>query len=123
MNENNIQSVLEIYSKDEQAYQEERYSKLIRNYRKHFYDKEISFFSSPGRTELAGNHTDHNHGKVLAAAVNLDTIAAATPNMSSTVTVYSEGYPELSIDISDTEKKDSEEGTTEALVRGNCRRF
>ena len=118
MNENNIKSVLGIYSPDEHAYQEERYSELIRNYRKHFYDKEISFFSSPGRTELGGNHTDHNHGKVLAAAVNLDTIAAASPNMSSTVTVYSEGYPELSIDISDTEKKDSEEGTTEALVRG-----
>ena len=45
---------------------------------RHFTEKEISLFSSPGRTELGGNHTDHNHGKVLAAAVNLDTISAAS---------------------------------------------
>lgn len=60
-----------------------------------------SLFSAPGRTEVGGNHTDHNHGKVLAASVNLDVIAVVEPTDDNIITIKSEGFPEDSVDISD----------------------
>lgn len=118
MNNRDMKLILKIYSNDEYNYQEKRYSDLIKKYSEHFNESEISFFSSPGRTELGGNHTDHNHGKVLAAAVNLDTIAAASPNNTDMVNIFSEGYAPLSVDISTLEKKKDEEESTESIVRG-----
>ncbi len=118
MNKNEMKKIMELYSDEEYEYQENRYSQLLENFRRHFPENNISFFSSPGRTELGGNHTDHNHGRVLAAAVNLDTVAAAAPVTGSTVSIFSDGYPPLSVDISCTDKIKEEEGRTEALVRG-----
>ena len=133
MNSNDMKEIMKIYSSDEYEYQEKRYSKLVERYKNHFTDadssasdfsdSELCLFSSPGRTELGGNHTDHNHGKVLAAAVNLDTIAAAQVSGNSIVTIYSEGYAPLSIDICRTEIIKEEEGSTEALVRGIAAAF
>lgn len=80
-------------------------------------------FSTSGRTELAGNHTDHNHGFVLAASINLDTIAAVSPANDNTVTIASEGYDPVSISIDDLEVHPEEAGRTEALVRGIARNF
>lgn len=76
------------------------------------------FFTASGRTELGGNHTDHNLGIVLCGAINLDTLACASPNTNNTVTLYSRGFEPISIDISDLEIKPEEKGTTKALVRG-----
>lgn len=81
------------------------------------------FFSVPGRTELGGNHTDHNHGKVLAASVDLDTIGAVSASYSTEAVLISEGYPEVRVDVSDTQQREEEQGTTEALVRGIARFF
>ncbi len=80
----------------------------------------IYMISAPGRTEIAGNHTDHNRGKVLAAAVNLDTLAAVTPRSDNIVNIHSEGYPALSLSVAPEElsPRKEEEGTTAALVRG-----
>lgn len=75
-------------------------------------------FSSPGRTELGGNHTDHQNGKVLAASVDLDMLACAAPNGSSIIRINSEGYPELTVDISDLTPRTGERETSSALVRG-----
>ena len=123
MNSITIEKIMDLYSSAEYEYQEKRYTELIERYKNHFRETEIGLFSSPGRTELGGNHTDHNHGKILAAAVNLDTIAAAAPSGNSIVSVYSKGYQPLRIDISRTEKKADEEGKTEALVRGIAAAF
>ena len=61
--------------------QKERYAELLNAHRERFGERAgLQFVSAPGRTEIAGNHTDHNHGRVLAAAINLDTIAATAPN-------------------------------------------
>jgi len=79
---------------------------------------DILIFSTPGRTELGGNHTDHNHGKVLAGAVNLDTLAAVSPRSDNRVIIDSEGYPRVEVDISTLTPQKSEKNTTEALVRG-----
>jgi len=75
-------------------------------------------FSTSGRTELGGNHTDHNNGKVIAGSIDLDTIAAVHETMDYNVTILSDGYPAVNVDISDLNVHEEEQGTTQALVRG-----
>lgn len=77
-------------------------------------------FSAPGRTEIGGNHTDHQHGCVLAAAVDLDILGAALQNDSQTIRVLSEGFPMDEIDLRDTSIKKDEENTSAALIRGTA---
>jgi len=85
---------------------------------------ELVFASAPGRTEIAGNHTDHNHGRVLAAAINLDTVAAASKRSDAIVTLYSEGYDKpFIVDLKDLEAVPSEYETTDALIRGVAARM
>ncbi|MEG1987580.1 MAG: galactokinase family protein [Oscillibacter sp.] len=79
---------------------------------------EVTVFSAPGRTELGGNHTDHQHGCVLAASVNLDLLAVAAPNGSDSIRILSEGYPLLSVKLDALTPQAEEEGTSAALVRG-----
>ena len=79
----------------------------------------VSLISAPGRTEIAGNHTDHNLGRVLAASVDMDTVAAVRPNGTSMVTLYSDMYSEpFKVDISYLEPVQSEKETTLSLIRG-----
>lgn len=99
--------------------QQERYTRLIRRHAELFGEKDgIQLISAPGRTEIGGNHTDHNHGRVLAAAVNLDALCAVSPRDDLKVCFYSEGYPPVEIDLSDLSVKEAEKGTTAALIRG-----
>lgn len=81
------------------------------------------YFSAPGRSEIGGNHTDHQRGRVLAAAVNLDTIAAVRINGLNTIRILSKGYPLCIVDLSDLTPLDSEINTTPALIRGVAARF
>ncbi len=81
------------------------------------------YFSAPGRTEIGGNHTDHQRGRVLAGAVNLDAVAAVCPNGSTVIQVLSEGYPLCRVDVSDLVPKAEEINTTMALIRGVAARF
>ena len=81
------------------------------------------YFSAPGRTEIGGNHTDHQRGRVLAAAVNLDTVAAVRKNGTDTIRVLSKGYPACEIDVNDLTPKADEINSTPALVRGVAARF
>ena len=80
-------------------------------------------FSAPGRTEISGNHTDHQHGCVLAAAVNMDTVAAVALNNSNIIRVQSEGYPLCQIDLTDLAVQESEKNSTASLIRGVAARF
>lgn len=84
---------------------------------------EAALFSAPGRTEIGGNHTDHQHGRVLAGSVNLDMIAAAAPNGLRQMRLTSEGYPPFVISLDDLEQKKREYNTSQALVRGICAAF
>ena len=79
---------------------------------------EVELFSAPGRTELGGNHTDHQHGNVLAASVNLDIVSCAAPNDSMVVRIQSEGYPLDEIDLTDLTPHPEESNKTAALIRG-----
>ena len=88
-----------------------------------FQTQPTRFFSAPGRTEIGGNHTDHQRGRVLAAAVNLDTVAAVRPNGTKTVRIQSQGYPMCQVDLTNLQPVESEINSTPALVRGVAARF
>lgn len=89
-----------------------------------FGDREnVRFFSAPGRTEVCGNHTDHNHGQVLAAAINLDAVACAVKTDDHFIRVYSENYPGDIIDINILEPQMKEVEKSASLVRGVAARF
>ena len=81
------------------------------------------YFSAPGRTEIGGNHTDHQRGRVLAGAVNLDTVAAVKLNGTDTIRIQSKGYPLCVVELSQLTPVESEINTTPALVRGVAARF
>ena len=81
------------------------------------------YFSAPGRTEIGGNHTDHQRGRVLAAAVNLDTRAAVRVNGTDTIRILSKGYPMSQVNITELTPVESEINSTPALIRGVAARF
>jgi len=81
------------------------------------------YFSAPGRTEIGGNHTDHQRGRVLAAAVNLDMVAAVRVNGTDTIRMLSEGYPLCEVSLKELTPKESEINSTPALIRGVAARF
>ena len=110
------------YDKDDM---DRRYESLLKRHEELFGVKEddTMLFSTAGRTELAGNHTDHNLGLVIAGTINLDTIAAVSYREDSKVILNSEGFPEVVVDIEDLEVKEEEKNTTHALLRGIARAF
>ena len=112
--------VSELYGSGELERQKARYRKAIEDYKSYFGGIGDGFrlFSAPGRTEVGGNHTDHNHGKVLAAGVNMDVIAVVEPIEVPKIALKSEGYEESIIEINDLEVKESEKNTADALIRG-----
>lgn len=109
-----------LYNTKEITCQKKRYEKLISFYRDRFSEKDkMKFFSAPGRIEIGGNHTDHNNGKVLAGAINLDSVAVVRKNNADKIIFYSEGFKQpFRIDLNQLGKKKKEEGTTTALIRG-----
>lgn len=104
--------------------QYDRYAALADEFAR-LYDgeRDIRLFSAPGRTEVGGNHTDHNHGKVLAAGIDLDAVAAAAVNSENIVRVKSAGYSMDVVDLSDLSVQENETGHSPALVRGMCQGF
>ena len=81
------------------------------------------YFSAPGRTEISGNHTDHQRGRVLAGAVNLDTVAAVRVNGTNVIRIQSKGYPMCQISLDQLEPREDEINYTPALIRGVAARF
>ena len=86
----NTESLVKIYGESEKS--AERFASLAQNFTKIFEKEDMEFFTAPGRTEIIGNHTDHNGGMILAGSITLDTIAAAAPNGTSVIRIVSEGY-------------------------------
>ena len=106
------------------AEQAARYTALLDGLERTFGEKtEAALFSAPGRTEIGGNHTDHQHGRVLAGSVIIDMIAAVSFNETNALRVQSEGYDLFTIDLNDLEKHLDEENTTAALLRGSCKAY
>lgn len=104
--------------------QPQRYANTARTFEACFGEgRSIELFSAPGRTEVGGNHTDHQHGRVLAASVNLDVIAAASKNTENIIRIQSEGYPMDTVDLSDLSVQEAEKNKAAALIRGIAARF
>jgi len=110
----------ELYGKDTVVLKEQadRYASLMNDFNATFGSDDVSLFSSPGRTEIGGNHTDHNFGRVLAGAVNLDNIAVAAKNGTNTVRIKSAGYPEFQVELTDFKPNEAEYYTSTSLVKG-----
>lgn len=110
----------DIYVTDEaSSVQENRYKNAIGKFKEYFNGKEpSSIFSAPGRTEVGGNHTDHQHGEVLAASINKDAIAVTALREDNTVNIFAEGFGNTVIGIDDLSLREDEKGTTPALIRG-----
>lgn len=115
-----LQTLTKIYGESELS--QYRFQALKNSFTAHFSADTIDFFSSPGRCEIIGNHTDHNGGKIIAASINMDTIGAAARNQINQIRIVSEGYPTVSLDLahlSDTPKCDG----TRSLLAGICQGF
>ncbi|MBE5777135.1 MAG: galactokinase [Clostridiales bacterium] len=96
-----------------------RYSRLVKLHEDLYHaDRSLYMISAPGRTEITGNHTDHNNGCVLAAAITLDTVAAVTPRYDMKVRIHSEGFPSIELELDDLSVHEDEKSTSAALVRG-----
>ena len=100
------------------AYQKERYVKAIKKFESHYGAGEAELFSAPGRSEVGGNHTDHQHGEVLAASINLDTIGVVRATDDQQIRIISDDYDEVVISLDDVEAKEEEKETTKALIKG-----
>ncbi|MBQ0059717.1 MAG: galactokinase, partial [Lachnospiraceae bacterium] len=98
--------------------QRSRYIKAIEEYVSIFGDTEVEIYSAPGRSEIGGNHTDHQNGKVLAASVNIDAIAVVSAATDNMVHLKSDGYDRIDVDLSSLDIDPSENGSTAALIRG-----
>ena len=109
-----------LYGRGNAAAARERASRLVESFQKSFPASfhQAVLFSAPGRTEIGGNHTDHQRGHVLCGSVDMDTLACAAPNGSREIRVVSEGYAPLRIDLEQLAPNGSERNTTAALVRG-----
>ena len=118
-----LSRLLSVYG-DEATCQQERFFSLAETFEKDFNcEADVRFFSAPGRTEVGGNHTDHNNGKVLAAAINLDAIAAVAERNDGIICVNSQGYSPITVDTANLNIVDEEAGKSSALIRGICARF
>lgn len=113
-----------LYGRDQLSAQKARYTEAIDAFTALYGDREdLSLFSAPGRTEIAGNHTDHNHGRVVAASVDMDVIAVVSPTDNGVIRIQSKGYPQDTVSLSDLEIKPEEENKAIALIRGTAARF
>ncbi len=115
----------EIYGEGALALQKARYTEAISAFAKLYgEDRPISLYTVAGRSELSGNHTDHNHGCVIAASIDLDIIAVAAPRKDSVIRIKSEGFPEDVVDYAVYTAPVAEKyGTSESIIAGMCEGF
>lgn len=116
-NDTFLASAAKLYDSDVEAVAE-RYSSLTEG-----LNGKIRFFSASGRAELIGNHTDHNHGFVIASAIDMDVAAAVVATDDDFITVQSAGYPAFTVKLDDDKIDESKFGTSEALLKGVLKGF
>jgi len=113
------EKLLDVYAdKSVLDYQKYRYVSAIDKFEELYGAADIEIYSAPGRSEVGGNHTDHQHGQVLAASVNLDVIAIVEKTDNGIIKIMSDSFDIDAIDVNDLSKRSREEGSSEALVRG-----
>ena len=120
------ESFSKVYVKENYENQYKRFLEVLAAFGELFDkngEREVSLYSAPGRTEIGGNHTDHNHGLVLAGGISLDAIAVASKNDEGVIRIKSAGYPMDVVECNDLDVKAEEEGRSKAIVRGIAARF
>ena len=116
--------LVKLYGQEALTAQKQRYSQAVEKFATLYPEREdMEVFSAPGRTEVCGNHTDHQHGKVLAAAINLDAVAVVGFHEEGAIRLHSEGYPAITVELADLAINEAEHGTTKALIRGMAAQF
>ncbi len=114
----NTQILKKIYGENAKN-QVDRYEMIQDKFEELFGEGDVCFFSTSGRSEIIGNHTDHNHGCVMAAGINLDAVCAARKTDNNVIQLISEGYSTKNVvDLSDLSVQENEKGTTQSLIRG-----
>lgn len=113
-------TLAKLYGEASVAHHRARYIDIMENFEKLYGDLDCSIFSVPGRSEICGNHTDHNHGKVVAAAIDLDIVAVAAKSDSSEIKLYSVGYGEIVADSLNRDPDSVSDGSPESVVTGMC---
>ena len=112
-------AIAALYGEQETAEQLARYQKALAGLEAAFGPySQAALFSAPGRTEIGGNHTDHQRGRVLAGSVNLDVIAAVAPSGDRTIRIQSEGFPMDEVDLDDLSIREEERNTSASIIRG-----
>ena len=110
---------LDIYvDEDKISYQKQRYVKAIESYIEEFGEDDVEIYSAPGRSEVGGNHTDHQHGEILAASINLDAIGIVKKTDDMKVSILSKGYTLTTISLENLDMQEKEKETTIALIKG-----
>lgn len=104
--------------KDDYKKQKSRYIRALTEFIQHFDSNQVEIYSVPGRSEIGGNHTDHQHGLVLATAISLDTIGIVSKTNKNLIHIISDNYIIETIDIHSLDKKDYEIGTSASLIKG-----
>ncbi len=104
--------------KNSTEYQRQRYIEALKQYQAIFGENRVAIYSAPGRSEIGGNHTDHQGGEVIATAIHLDAIAVVSPTEDNTICVVSQGHGTTKFAIDDLAKKEEEFGQTIALIKG-----
>lgn len=108
----------ELYPQDQWEMQQERYTKAAERFGELFGATHQMIFSAPGRSEICGNHTDHNMGKAVGASVTLDILAFVSPREDGMIRILADGFPAVEVDTADTALRESEKGDSAGLVRG-----
>lgn len=104
-------------------YQLERYQRTADEFKSAFGYEATNVFSTPGRSEICGNHTDHNLGKAVGASINLDMLAFVAPRNDGKICIKAKGFGDINVDIANLEKVASEEGNSTSLVKGVCKKL
>ncbi len=112
------QAISSLYGNEEGDDHQKRFRRIQEKHEEIYGTEPAGFFSAPGRTELSGNHTDHNRGKVLAASIQLDALSSAAPRTDMMGIFHSRGFPPVQVDLSCLDPVKEEEGTSVALLRG-----
>ena len=110
---------LDIYvDEDKISYQKQRYVNAIESYIEEFGEDDVEIYRAPGRSEVGGNHTDHQHGEILAASINLDAIGIVKKTDDMKVSILSKGYTLTTISLENLDMQEEEKETTIALIKG-----
>ena len=112
-----------LYGEDRVLFQRQRYLAAVKAFSQQFGERDVQILSAPGRTEIGGNHTDHQHGRVVAASVDMDVLAVVSKTEGTEILLQSEGYPINRMDLRELEILEAEKNKSNSLLRGICARF